>query len=172
MRVVRPETPEDYAATRAINQLAFQSDLEADLVERLRRDCIVVASLVAEEDGRVVGHILFSQLAVQTADGQIPAAALGPMAVHPEYQGRGIGGDLIRAGLVACKSAGKAAVIVLGHPEYYPRFGFSAELARRISSPYSEHGPAWMAIELMPGVLSGVTGSVTYPEAWSDNTHS
>ena len=172
MRVVRPETPEDYTGIRAINQLAFQSDVEADLVDRVRRDGTVIASLVAEEDERIVGHILLSRLPIQTAAGQVPAAALGPMAVRPEYQRRGIGGDLIRAGLMACKSAGMAAVIVLGHPEYYPRFGFSAHLARRISSPYSGHGAAWMAIELKPAVLSDHTGSVTYPDAWSDNAHS
>ena len=166
MRVIRPETPDDYAGVREVNELAFASDVEATLVDRLRADGAVVASLVAEEDSRVVGHILFSELPIETGVGQIPAVALAPMAVHPDWQRRGIGGHLIRAGLAACKRAGKAAVIVVGHTEYYPRFGFSAELARAISSPYSEYGNAWMAIELVPGVLAGIRGSVTYPEAF------
>ena len=166
MRVIRPETPDDYAAVREVNELAFAGDVEATLVDRLRADGVVLASLVAEEDSRVVGHILFSELPIRTSSGEIPAAALAPMAVHPDRQRQGIGGDLVWAGLAACKHAGKAVVIIVGHAEYYTKFGFSAELARAISSPYSEYGTAWMAIELEPGVLAGITGSVTYPKAF------
>lgn len=167
MRVIRPETSVDYEAIRAVNDAAFGETEESTLVDRLRHDGCVVASLVAEESGRVVGHVLFSDLPISTARREIPAAALAPLAVHPDWQRRGIGRELLQAGLLACRAAGKAAVIVLGHPGYYRQFGFSPELARGISSPYTNHGDAWMAIELEPGSLADVTGSVTYPPAFN-----
>ena len=119
------------------------------------------SSLVAEEGGRVVGHILFSDLPIVTADGTVEALALAPLAVLPSHQRRGIGSLLVREGLRACREAGHRIVVVLGHPEFYPRFGFSAELAERLKSPFS--GPAFMAAELVPGALEGVEGEVRYP---------
>jgi putative acetyltransferase len=88
------------------------------------------------------------------------------MAVRPEWQRRGIGSVLVRAGLDLCRARGTAVVIVLGHPGYYPRFGFSTELALRIQCPFPGAGDAWMALELTPGALSGVTGTVRYPAAF------
>lgn len=164
---IRPETPADYGAIAGVNRAAFGGDTEARLIELLRDARQVVASLVAEEDGRIVGHILFSGLRIETPNGVIMAASLAPMAVVPERQRQGIGTALVRAGLDQCRKEFLPAVIVVGHPDYYPRFGFSAELARNLKSPYSRSGDAWMALELAPGVLKGVSGTVHYPEAFS-----
>ena len=99
--------------------------------------------------------------------GVLPALALAPMAVLPEWQRQGIGSMLVRAGLDLCREAGHEIVIVLGHPEFYPRFGFSADLARPLTSPYSSAGDAWMALELVPGALRRVAGEVRYPLPFS-----
>ena len=159
--VIRPEMPTDHDAIRGVNRLAFGRDEEAHLVEALRGGGHVRASLVAEEDGLVVGHILFSELAINTEDGRIKGLALAPMAVIPSHQRRGIGSRLVVKGLKACAEAGHGIVVVLGHPAYYPRFGFSAKLAEWLVSSYS--GPDFMAIELVPGALEGIEGEVRYP---------
>jgi putative acetyltransferase len=88
------------------------------------------------------------------------------MAVRPEWQSRGVGSALVRAGRSACRERAKAVAIVLGHPKYYPRFGFSPELAMQVECPFPGAGEAWMAVELNPGALSGITGRVRYPEAF------
>jgi putative acetyltransferase len=116
---------------------------------------------VAEENGRVVGHILFSVLTIATPRGEIEALSLAPLAVVPSHHRKGIGSSLIREGLRACRKAGHRVVIVLGHPEFYPRFGFSAKLAEPLRSPYS--GPAFMAVELVRDALRDVEGEVRYP---------
>ena len=157
---IRPETSADHAAIREVNQLAFGGDAEARLVDALRDGGHVRISMVAEADPQVVGHILFSALTIATPRGILDGLSLAPMAVIPSHQRRGIGSSLIREGLRACREAGHRVVIVLGHPEFYPRFGFSATLAEPLHSPYS--GPAFMAVELVPGSLEGVEGDVTY----------
>jgi putative acetyltransferase len=113
-------------------------------------------------DGRVVGHVLFSDLPIITATGTTPALALAPMAVLPEFQHLGVGSELVRHGLDVCRDAGHEIVVVLGHPRFYPRFGFSPALAVRLSSPFSGK-ESFMAAELVPGSLEGVTGRVEYP---------
>jgi putative acetyltransferase len=123
---IRPERPDDIAAIQAVNRQAFGQADEAVLVDALRDGGFAVASLVAEDAGRIVGHILFSRLPVAAGGRIVEGAALAPMAVMPDRQREGIGSALVRAGLVACRAAGIAAVVVLGHPDYYPRFGFSA----------------------------------------------
>jgi len=157
---VRDEQSEDEAAIRIVHERAFGQPDEADLVDALRLGGYVKVSLVAEADGQVVGHILFTDLPIQTDAVVIPALALAPMGVLPEYQRQGLGSALIGSGLESCHDRGYQAVVVLGHPNYYPRFGFSAELARQIESPYA--GEAFMATELVPGCLDGVKGRVTY----------
>jgi putative acetyltransferase len=159
--VVRPETPDDLEAIREVNRQAFGREDEARLVDALRAGGYARLSLVAEEAGQVVGHVLFSDLPVVTPAGPVQALALAPLAVLPARQRQGIGSRLVQEGLRACAGAGHRAVIVLGHPAYYPRFGFSAGLAGRLKSPFS--GPAFMALELVPGALAGVTGEVRYP---------
>jgi putative acetyltransferase len=163
---VRPETTADHPAIREVHRRAFDQEEEARLVDALRLGGHVRVSLVAEEEGRVVGHILFSELPITMPLGTVEALALAPLAVVPDRQRRGIGSMLVREGLRACAEAGRRIVVVLGHREFYPRFGFSAELARRLMSPYS--GPSFMAVELVPGALGGIAGEVLYPPPFRD----
>ena len=160
---VRAEAPADAAAIRAVHRQAFGQAAEADLVDRLRADGDVIASLVAERDDGIVGHILFSRLPIVAPDRALAAAALAPVGVLPPLQRQGLGAMLIRTGLHQCRELGIDAVVVLGHPAYYPRFGFSAALARGLTAPYA--GPAFMALELAPNCLAG-GGAVHYPAAF------
>jgi putative acetyltransferase len=162
--VIRPETSADRGAVAALNILAFGSDDEARLIDHLRSDGAVIASLVAEEDGKIIGHILFSELPIETEHRLIRGAALAPMTVAPAHQCRRIGSWLVRSGLEACRDQEVEVVVVLGHPEHYPRFGFSAELARHPRSPFS--GPAFMALELNTGALEGVEGVARYADGF------
>lgn len=158
--VLREETPADHPAVREVNRLAFGRDDEANLVDALRAGQYTRLSLVAEQDGTVVGHMLFSRLPIETSGGVVEALALAPMAVMPGHQRQGVGSQLIRGGLAMCRERGHRVVVVLGHAEYYPRFGFSAALAERLRSPFP--GPHFMALELVPGALAGVEGEVRY----------
>ena len=161
---VRPEAAGDRLAIRHVNEAAFGTSEEADLVDVLRADGAVLLSAVAEVDGQIVGHILFSRMTVETSTGAVPAAALAPMAVMPAHQRRGLGSRLIGYGLDGVRDRGERIVIVLGHPTYYPRFGFSSERARSLEHPFSPE--AFMALELVPGALDGVRGRVRYPPAF------
>jgi putative acetyltransferase len=157
--------PADDPAIARLNDAAFGTAGEARLVEALRAAGLAAIELVAVEDTGVVGHILFSILEV-TVDGRaVKALALAPMAVAPAHQRTGIGSTLVRAGLDRARADGWDAVIVLGHPRYYPRFGFSAALARHLEAPYS--GAAFMALSLRPGALDGRGGRVAYPAAFA-----
>ncbi len=158
------EQPRHHAEVFEVARAAFGGDDEAHLVERLRADGLVRLSLVAVEDGEVVGHVLFTDLAV-TVDGRaLRALCLAPVSVRPDYQNSGVGSMLIRESLRQSAQAGFEAVVVLGHPAYYPRFGFSAKLAEKLVAPFS--GDAFMAIELVDGALQGEAGTVVYPEAF------
>lgn len=159
---IRRDRPDDGAAIRIVNRLAFGREDEAALVDALRNGGYVVASLVAEEAGRIVGHILFSRLPIESAGRIVDAAALAPMAVMPGRQREGIGSALVRAGLEACRKVGIAAVVVLGHPAYYPRFGFSAAAARGLRCPFPGAGDAFMALALAPGSLEVRDAAVHY----------
>ena len=145
-------------------EAAFGRPDEAGLVERLRAERVVLVSLVAEVRRQIVGHILFTRMSIDTADAAVLAVALAPVAVLPEHQRRNIGGQLNRAGLDALSAQGEQIVLVLGHPDYYPRFGFSAEKARSLESPFPAN--AFMAIELIPGALGAIRGKVRYPAAF------
>ena len=159
------EAPQHLEGIRAVNRAAFGGDDEVKLVDRLRNDGLVVASLVALRAGEVCGHVLFSELPIRLdAGGELPAASLAPMAVHPRIQRVGVGSLLVKAGLEVCRAKGKKAVLVLGHASYYPRLGFSAELGKRVKSPYA--GDSWMALELEPKALEGISGSVQFPVAF------
>jgi putative acetyltransferase len=166
--LIRAETASDHAAIRMVNRRAFGQEGEARLVDALRAGGHVLVSLVAEIEGRVVGHILFSRLSIVTDPGNLAAASLAPMAVLPEFQRQGIGSRLVAEGLRRCAALGERIVVVLGHPDYYPRFGFTAGLAATLQCPYGEPGPAWMALELTPGALAGVRGRVEYPPPFAE----
>jgi len=159
---IRPESDQDRQAVWNVNRAAFEAEEEANLVDALRDGGYVEVSLVAEVDNEIVGHILFSRLPVITKVGTVQTVSLAPMAVLPSHQRRGIGSRLVEVGLEACRKHGHKIVVVLGHPEFYPRFGFSAKLARPLESPFGGE-EAWMARELVSGALDGVDGRVEYP---------
>ncbi len=159
---IRPEAAADRAAVRRINELAFGQPNEAELVDSLREGARPLLSLVAVEDGRVVGHILFSPVTITGPPGASTAMGLAPMAVLPERQNRGIGSALVEAGLAACRALCENVVVVLGHPRYYPRFGFAPASAKGLACEYSVPDDAFLVIELAPGALRGRTGLVQY----------
>jgi putative acetyltransferase len=150
------DSAEEWTVIRGINVAAFGGREEADLVDKLRAGGDVLESLVAELNNRLVGHVLFSRMWIDGAGELIPSVALAPIAVLPEYQRSGVGTRLIEQGLVLLRDRGEKIVIVVGHPDYYPRFGFSKEQARFLESPFPVE--AFMALELSPGALDGVRG--------------
>lgn len=160
--MIRHARPADHAAIRDIVHAAFGQADEADLVERLRAAGDVMFELVEEDDtGEIVGHILYSRL---WADSVNLYAALAPLAVRPDRQRDGVGKRLTAVSLETAKEFGAHAVIVLGHPEYYPKFGFSAQAATKVKSPYSG-SPAFMALALEDGALDEAL-LVAYPDAF------
>jgi putative acetyltransferase len=160
--MIRYAKPADHAAIATVVEAAFGTSDEVALVARLRADGDVLFELVADEAGSVVGHILFSRL---WADRDALFAALAPVAVRPDLQRSGLGKALVRAGLESAREFGAHGVIVLGHPAYYPKFGFSAEAAARIAAPYAD-SPSFMALALEDGAFDGPL-SVAYPDAFS-----
>jgi putative acetyltransferase len=165
--LIRVETQGDEDAIARVNCAAFGGDQEARLVEQLRTDGLVIVSLVAVDDsGQIVGHILFSPVTIVTGTNERQIASLAPMAVVPSYQRRGIGVRLVEHGLQMCKHAGYRAVIVVGHPDYYPRFGFSSAFVARLDNPLGA-GEAFMGLELARGSLSDLeAGRIVYPRAF------
>jgi|TARA_Y100000294_G_scaffold151684_1_gene149611 putative acetyltransferase len=164
--LIRFEEENDRAGVHAVNFSAFDTPTEAYLVHVLREEADPVVSLVAEENGVVVGHIMFSPVTLSGHPG-LKVMGLGPMAVEPEHQRKGIGSALVQAGLKECKKLDFIAVVVLGHPEYYPRFGFSPASQFDIDCEYEVPAETFMAMELHPGALSGRHGRVKYHAAFS-----
>jgi len=163
---IRPECESDWDGVRDVNDAAFGGSAESTLVERLRADGDLTLSLVAVEDGEIVGHIAFSRLEIPHIDGEhkLHGAALAPMAVAPTHQRLGIGSELVRQGIENCKELDIDVIVVLGHADYYPRFGFSAYMAECLKSPFS--GPNLMFLPLIQGVLSDFEGFVIYADAF------
>jgi putative acetyltransferase len=157
---IRPEQPSDAAGIRAVHEAAFEQSTEADLVDLLRTQASPLISLVAEADG-IAGHILLSPVTL-LGHPDLNIMGLAPMAVLPAAQRQGIGSALVRAGLDACRSLGAGAVIVLGHAEYYPRFGFVRAARYGIRSEYDVADEGFMVAELTPGYLTGASGTVRY----------
>jgi putative acetyltransferase len=162
--IIREETPADRSDVDVLLREAFGRDDEARLVARLRGDGVIAAALVAEADGTIDGHLVLSWLPTQIDGRPVRAVALAPMAVRPAQQRRGVGSRLVVTAIAHARQIGAQAIVVLGHRAYYPRFGFSADLAAKLAAPFS--GPAFMALELVPGALAGVSGSVVYPPAF------
>jgi len=163
MTTIRPEHPDDVVAVQAVNEKAFPQPIEANLVDKLRAVCMDAVSLVAVLDGQVVGHILFTPVTIQTQAREIRGMGLGPMAVVPEHQRQGIGSQLVKAGLEILRQRHCLFVVVLGHAEYYPRFGFA---------PASQYGircqwdgvpdNVFMAAVFDKEAMSGVSGVARY----------
>ena len=177
--VIREEGLRDHAAIRVLYRAIFGREDESLLVDRLRADGMHIVSLVAEDDALddaqdsagaasagIIAHALFSEVRIETQTGPMRGAALAPIGVAAARRKSGIGSELIKEGFEICRERGRVAVVVLGDPKYYSRFGFRWEPARRLKSPYSDAGKNWMAAELVPGALKDVYGLVRYPEAF------
>ena len=168
MLEIRDETPADYEAVERVIEAAFGSPVEARLVALLRKSAHPQVSLVAVQDGELVGHVFFSPVRVGTDDARAPPAlGLGPVGVRPDLQGEAIGSRLCRAGLERVRALGSPFCVVLGHPSYYPRFGFAPAEERGLHYEDTEPTPAFMVQELQPGGLRGVSGAVHYDPAFS-----
>jgi len=140
-------------------------DLTADVTAQ------PVLSLVAVANGSIVGHVLFSKVRLKPPGLNVSAAILAPLAVQPDFQSRGIGGQLVSEGLRQLSGSGVGLVFVLGHPGYYPRFGFSAAGIKGFQAPYSialKNAEAWMVLELRPGIIGNTSGQVTCADALAD----
>jgi putative acetyltransferase len=163
---VRPEAHADIDAIRDVHRRAFGGALEAALVDALRQQAHPLVSLVAVVAGTVVGHVLFSPVTL-SSEPELSLMGLAPMAVLPSHQRRGAGSALVRAGLEACHRLGRVGVVVLGHPAYYPRFGFEPASAFGLTSEYDVADEVFMAVELETGALRGKTGTVRYHPAFA-----
>lgn len=166
----RPENDKDRAAIFETNKLAFPEDNEARLVDMLRESESYVngLSIVAENDGEIVGHILFSKLKIESPEGDFVVLSLAPLAVKPDFQRQGIGSGLIKEGIKACKMSGYKAIVVVGHPEYYPRFGFTSAREKGLEAPFPVPDEAFMIYELSPGSLDNIRGVIRYPPEFDE----
>lgn len=164
---IRNERLDDYLAVREVNELAFGRTAEARLVDMLRAANKALVSLVAVDQSRVVGHILFSPVTVAKAPENFRGVGLAPLSVLPEFQNKGIGSKLVREGLEACRRQGYQAVVVLGHIEYYPRFGFVSAKDYGLDNEY-DAVDSFMVMELQEGVLKRMHGLVKYAPEFRD----
>ena len=160
--LLRPEASGDERAIRMVHELAFApSAAEAQLVGLLREAGKADVSLVAEQNAEIVGHILFSKVTIESAPPDCLALGLAPLGVLPEFQNKCIGSKLVREGLKVCAATNCDVVVVLGHPAYYPRFGFSRASDFRLINEFGVDEP-FMALELTKGMLEQVSGLVKY----------
>jgi putative acetyltransferase len=164
----RQEQFGDEAAIRGLNEQAFGQPNEANLVDALRERGAVVLSMVAMDNDRVVAHVLFTEAVVMEADWQFNVLCLGPMAVLPSHQRRGIGSQLLQRGLDKCRELEYDAVVVIGHPEFYPRFGFVEARLKGIRCEFDVPDEAFMVLELREDALAGRTGLVKYQPEFSE----
>lgn len=159
---IRPEIPHDYVGVSKVNQLAFGQEAEAQLVNQLRIAVNPYLSLVAIKQDQIIGHIFFTPVTIAPEKLSKRVMGLAPMAVLPAYQRQGVGTELMREGLRLCQQMGSKAVVVLGHPEYYPRFGFKPAKEYGLYSEYDFASEAFMVVELTPKGLDGKSGLVRY----------
>ena len=162
MIFIRHERSGDAHAIRFVLEEAFGQSIEADLVDALRRRGALTLSLVALREDEVVGHIVFSPVTIESAESNFDAIGLGPMAVLPLYQGKGIGSQLVRIGLEQCRQAGHEIVVVLGYPDFYGRFGFVPTRHRGLHCEFDVPDGVFMVMELRQGALAGRGGLVKY----------
>jgi putative acetyltransferase len=166
---IRDQKPSDASQVRHVNELAFGQRLEADLVERLQQGCTDTLSLVAEVDGSVVGHILFTPVVVQDDARHVAGMGLAPMAVRPDRQRQGIGSQLVRRGLDILRTRGCPFVVVVGHPEYYPRFGFEPASKHGLASQWDGIPDAAFMVVILDGhAMTGVSGIAKYRDEFDD----
>lgn len=172
--IIRPETEEDHPSITIATKEAFTKEFgkapEVELIEALRKNDKFVPelSLVALLEGKVVGHILFFPITITNKKGEtFNTLSLAPISVLPEYQNKGIGSALIKEGLKQCKSLGFNSVIVVGHPEYYPKLGFTKASSWNIKAPFEIPDEAFMAIEITEGELKDAGGIIQFPEEYS-----
>jgi putative acetyltransferase len=165
--IIRKETEADFDFIDAVVTAASGEPELPPLIKQLRSDGDALLGLVADLKSNVVGHIMMCRLSIDTAARRsIDAVALAPLMVDPKYQNRGIGSDLTRQALSMCRESGESIVLVLGHPRYYPRFGFSAALVHNLQIPFAGTPGAYMGLELKPGAMTAVAGRVRYPRAF------
>lgn len=168
MTTVRPEKPEDAPGVRHINRVAFDQPAEADLVDRLRSTCAESLSLVAEDD-TLVGHILFTPVVVQGARRRVVGMGLAPMAVLPDRQRQGIGSQLVTGGLEILRGRGCPFLVVVGHPEYYPRFGFEPASRHGLASQWDGiRDEAFMVLILDAPAMAGLSGVARYRDEFNE----
>ncbi len=164
MIAIRNERRGDEAQIYEVNRQAFGRKEEAEIVNVLRDSCPESVSLVAELDKRIVGHVLFTPAIIQDGEMRVVGASLGPLAILPEHQKTGIGSALVRAGLEAMRRAGEPFVVLVGHPTYYPRFGFERASNYGLVCEYSEApDDAFMIMVLDRQNMQGVKGTVRFP---------
>ncbi len=168
MITIRQETTSDIDSVREINELAFKQPDEAILVDKLRKSCKNILSLVAELDNKIVGHILFSQVVIDSTKGVIKGMGLGPMATLPEYQRQGIGAGLINTGLGILTKSNCPFVVVLGHPTYYPRFGFEPASNFGIGCDWEVPNEVFMIQVFDNKLLSNIKGTALYRSEFSE----
>jgi len=168
--IIRPETTKDKDAIRHVNEEAFGQKEEGELIEKLRKRGVLTLSLVAVQDNRIVGHIAFSPVVIESECSSFEAIALAPMAVLPTHQRKGIGSQMVRAGLRECQLLGYEIVVVLGHPDYYPRFGFVPARPKGIDCEFEVPAEAWMVLELREGALAGRQGTVRFQPEFQEAT--
>ena len=164
--LIRAEERSDWAAVHAVNVSAFQTPAEANLVDAQRAQAEPFVTLIAEDDDAIVGQIMFSPVSL-SGHPALRLMGLAPIAVAPEYQRKGIGSALVRAGLERCRQLGFGAVVVLGHPAYYPRFGFSSSTRFDIGCEYDVPEGVFMVAELQAGYLRRASGKIKYHAAFS-----
>jgi putative acetyltransferase len=161
---IREERPDDVAAVRDLNRRAFGQDQESNIIDALRANGAALLSLVATVNDRVVGHIMYSPLSI---GGNVKGAALGPMGVLPEYQRQGIGGKLIEAGNRKLKDADCPFIIVVGHADYYARFGFRPAREHGIKCQWDVPDNVFMLLILDQAEMEGVSGLAKYRDEFS-----